>query len=95
MIVALVYLRDELALGHDYPNCHVRTFIEELGRQLHQHPVLFDHEQKAILREARAIRDDEIDRRSERLDLLSCRAATAVIEVSGEIKYARRDHEED
>src|SRR6202034_3034535 len=69
VIVALVFLGNKLALRHDRRNSLVRTFVEELGRREHQYPVLLDHEQKAVLGEAHTVGDDEIETRSERLDL--------------------------
>ena len=70
VIVALVLLRDQLALRHDRHRDHVRAFIKELRGRIHQHAVLLDDEQKAVLGEARPVGEDEIERRSERLDLL-------------------------
>ncbi len=65
MVEAFLRGRDQFALLHDRRHCDVRTLVEELGGREGQYPVLLDGEQKAVLREADAVRIAELDRRRE------------------------------
>jgi hypothetical protein len=71
VVIAFVFLRDQFALRYDRHCHHIRAFVKEFSRGIHQHAVLFDNEQKAIFRETGAVRNNEIDGRRKRLNLSS------------------------
>src|ERR1700722_4901546 len=69
VVEALFRLGDQLALRNDDANGDVLALIEELGRRILQDPVLLDHIQESIFREAGAVRQPLRQTRREFLDL--------------------------
>jgi hypothetical protein len=69
VVEALFRLGDQLALRNDDANRDVLALIEELGGRILQNPVLLDHIQEAIFREAEAVRQPLWQTRREFLDL--------------------------
>ena len=70
--------RDQLALLDHDEGGDVGALVEELGGGKDQHAVLLGDEEKAVLREADAVRDGEGDRGRELLDLVGDAILVAV-----------------
>src|ERR1700735_448391 len=77
VVEALFRLGDQLALGNDDANRDVLALVEELGGRILQDPVLLDHIQESVFREARAVRQSLWQTRREFLDLDAALGARA------------------
>ena len=65
MAAGLFVAGDEASLLHDDVGWHIRVRISSLRGREDQHAILFGDIERAIRREADAVRDDEVDRRRE------------------------------
>ena len=85
---------DQIALLDHVPDRHVRALVEELGRREHHHPVLLGDVEEAVLGEADAVRDDEVDGRREPLHFVGDAVLVAVRD-DPHVVLARADENRD
>ena len=78
MVVGLFFNRNQLALGENLANGHIRALVEKLCGWKAQHAVVLDHDQHAVLGPAHTIRHFEVKGRRKCLDLTCHAFAVAV-----------------